>query len=105
MKLTIKNDKLFAVSKNGEFIGEVVNSISGGCSKNPLYDEPGVFALIFEGHGYIYHQDDNPPNPFFNKFWGDVFENPELLPEGTRNVFVDNSYSSLVDFRAVLVAV
>ena len=64
-------------------------------------EEPGIFARIFEGHGYVYHLGDNPSNPFFNRSWGEVFDNPELLPEGTRNVFVDQSYSSLVDFRAV----
>ena len=101
MKLVIKNDKLFAVSEDEQFIGEIINSIEGGCSANPPIEEPGIFARIFEGHGYVYHLGDNPSNPFFNRSWGEVFDNPELLPEGTRNVFVDQSYSSLVDFRAV----
>lgn len=100
MKLIVKNDELFAVDQDDNFIGKIVNSIAGGCEPNPPSDEPGVFERIFGGGGYIYHVVDNPPNPFFNKSWGEVFENSELLPVGTKNVFIDQSYDCWLDFRA-----
>ncbi len=100
MQLVVKNEKLFAVDESGKFVGKIVNDASGGCCDNPSNDEPGTFARIFEGHGYIYHQNDNPPNPFFNRSWGEVFKNPEMLPAGTKNVFVDQGRDAEDDFNA-----
>lgn len=100
MILTRKNGKLFAVNESGEFIGQIVNEISGDCCDSPTNDEPGTFARTFEGYGYIYHQDDNLPNPFFIKSWGQIFANPELLPIGTKNVFVDQGRDAEDNFNA-----
>lgn len=102
MKLVWFGKDLFAVTKNGEFVGQIINECSGGCIDNPNNnDVPGTFARLFEGHGYIYHQDDNPPNPLFVRSWGDVFVNPELLPTGTKNVFVDQGRTAEDLFNAV----
>lgn len=51
--------------------------------------EPTVFNRIYEGNGMVLHQSDAPPNPFFVGSWGEVFSNPELVPTGTKNIFVD----------------
>jgi hypothetical protein len=49
-----------------------------------------VFDRLYGGHGLIFHQSDAPPNPFFIKSWNKVFDGDEL-PEGTKNVFVDQT--------------
>lgn len=103
MLIIVKNNELYVIDKQGKFIGKIINSIAGGCNPNPPYDEPGTFAVVFGGHGYIYHVVDNPPNPFFNKSWGEIFQNPELLPKGTKNVFIDQSIDCWLDFQATLV--
>ena len=109
MKLTFKNDELYAVENDGSFIGKIVNrtycveGISGYCVENPEYENPGTFERCYSEHGYIYHQSDNPPNPFFVKSWSQVFDNPELLPNGTKNVFIDCSQDAFDDFNSRLV--
>ena len=101
MRLIFRYNGLFAVDESGEFIGRVINESSGQCRDNPDQDEPEEFNHSFSGHGYIYHQSDSPPNPFFSHSWSDVFSNPELLPVGTRNVFVDQGREAESDFHAV----
>lgn len=103
MHLIRKDGDLFAIGDKGEFVGKIINEISGDCCDNPTDDEPGLFAQIFGGHGYIYHQLDEPPNPFFLRSWDRVFSNPELLPANTKNVFVDGCKQAENDFRAVAV--
>jgi hypothetical protein len=98
MRLIIKDGDLFAVDEADNFIGKIINEISGKCCDNPANDEPGVFAKVFGGYGYIYHQEDNPPNPFFIKSWSSVFENPDLLPSGTKNIFIDQQRNAEDDF-------
>ena len=75
-----------------------MNDISGDCIEEPSPEQPGTFARIFGGHGLIFHQEDNPPNPFFVKSWAEVFSNPELLPLATKNVFVDSGFDAECDF-------
>lgn len=103
MLLVVKNNTLFAVDANQEPIGKVINCTDGGCFDNPPIEEADFFFKIFSGHGYIYHQHDNPPNPFFNKSWGEVFENPELLPVGTKNIFIDQS-GNIPDYPRLTIA-
>lgn len=111
MKLAIKNDELYAVENNGDFIGRIVNrtycieGVSGYCVENPEPETAGTFERCYSGLGYIYHQSDNPPNPFFVKFWNQVFDNPELLPKGTKNVFIDQSQDAQDSFNARLIGI
>lgn len=74
-------------------IGKIINTVAPGLTG--LTENPGedasLFAAVYSGHGDIYHVSDNPPNPFFNSSWSEVFENPEFLPVGTANVFIDES--------------
>lgn len=104
MNLILRYNGLFAVDESGNFIGKIVNEATGKCCDNPTQDTPGVFDRLFGGHGYIYHQSDNPPNPFFNRDWSEVFSNPEMLPTATKNVFVDQCKDAENDFYAVEVS-
>ena len=101
LKLELKNGYLFVLTNDGKLIGKVINSCDGGCVENPPTEEAGLFDRIYGGNGDIYHQHDNPPNPFFYKSWGEVFENPEILPVGTKNVFIDQSHNALFDYHAI----
>lgn len=107
-RIEVMNNKLFLVQKNGrifatksgEFVGMIVNSVDGGCKECPQ-DDPSTFARVFDGNGDVYHQHDNPPNPFFLKDWGQIFENPELLPTGTQNIFIDQDFNCRSLFDAI----
>jgi hypothetical protein len=97
LALEIKNGKLFCL-KDGNPVGTIVNHTSGLLATNGCED-PSVFAAIFSGHGSIYHQSSNPPNPFFIKSWAELFENPDLLPQSS-NIFIDpdcDSYFAVLD--------
>ena len=100
MRLIRKDGGLFATKESGEFIGKIINDISGDCHEHPINDDPDIFSRVFGGKGDIYHVCDTPPNPFFNHSWSEVFENPELLPTGTKNVFIDQSQDAALDFRS-----
>jgi hypothetical protein len=91
MHLVQKNGSIFAFSSKGKFAGKVINSVCGGCVERPAFSEPREFALIFDGHGPVMHQKNPAPNPFFVTSWGELFENAEVLPEGTKNIFLDES--------------
>ena len=101
MLLTYRNDHLFATTEQGEFIGKIINSSNGKLEKFPVEEDQGTFNFLFGGHGYIYHQNSNA-HPFEIEYWGKIFKNPELLPEGTRSVFIDHSNDCRFDFEAVL---
>lgn len=66
----------------------------GQCLGEILADDEDytTFAAIYGGLGDIIQQHDNPPNPFFVKSWGEVFANPEMLPSGVKNIFIDNRW-------------
>lgn len=100
-QLQSKNGKLFAL-KDGSFAGQIINDISGKCVENPRYCTDEIFAQIFSGHGEIYHLSENPINPFYSKP-DDVFRNPECLPLGTMNVFIDQSQAAIDNYNAVFV--
>ena len=102
MNLVFKNDKLFAVDESG-FVGQIINDVYGRCVENPDESSPGEFSMVFGGHGYIYHQSDNPPNPFFVASWAEVFGNSGLLPTGTVNVFVDCGQDAEDNFNARMI--
>lgn len=88
MKLTLKNEvdsssippseKLVAY-KGDRRIGAVE------CNNDMTAHE---FSYVYGGLGDVYHC-CGEGNPFLRRHWGEVFENPELLPPGTLNVFLD----------------
>jgi hypothetical protein len=85
-----KDQDLFAIIEN-ECRGKIV-----------VGDESASdFSRIYGGLGEIYHQEDCPPNPFFLANWHQVFTNPDLLPKGTKNVFIDASQDSMLDYRSI----
>jgi hypothetical protein len=99
MQLVQKNDSLFAINAEGQCQGEVITSING---RQEVSGESNcVFARVFEGHGTVIHQDDNPPNPFFVADWDTVFSNPSLLPSGAKNVFIDQSGNAMLNYRSI----
>ena len=51
------------------------------------------FYRVHESLGTLIQQMKNPPNPFFIGNWSEAFENPELIPEGTNSIFIDNSWT------------
>lgn len=102
MNLTVKNGILFAVDEEGNFIGKIANDVSGECCDNPSNDHSFDFLRAFSGHGYIFHQNDQPSNPAFVCSWHEIFSNAELLPLGTKNVFVDPGKDAKDSFNAVL---
>lgn len=103
LSVLIKNNQLFAVDENGNFAGKLVNEITGKCVANPYECSAGTFARVFGGHGAVIHQLDNPPNGFFISSWSEVFTNPELLPAGTKHLFLDCDFNAEYDFKAVLI--
>lgn len=88
---------LYAVQGN-KFLGKIVNQISGHFSRSPEAEDPSLFARVFSGHGSIYHQHPEPPNHYFVSGWGQLFENPELLPVGTSNLFLDQDDSEFQSY-------
>lgn len=80
---------VFAIDENGCFRGQLINSIEGGCSSNPDNSGgPGFFARVFDGHGAVLHLlPHKSPCGVMN--WSEVFVNPELIPAGTLNLFLD----------------
>jgi fructose 1,6-bisphosphatase len=98
MRLITKNNSLFVLSQSGNLIGEAIFSVDG---KGVGDDDPITFAKVFSGQGTVLHQCDRPPNPFFVKSWGEVFQNPELLPPKTKNIFIDESTDAHLNFRKV----
>jgi hypothetical protein len=78
----------FATNAQGDCVGRITNDLSGGCVNSPNTD-PSQFERVWGGQGTILHQEDNPPNPFFVESWSEIFENPDKLPEGTKNILLD----------------
>lgn len=74
-------DSRHAIDDRGEWAGAIhADAIDRAC-----------FVRIYGGLGTIYHVEDPPPNLFFHRHWGQIFTNPERLPQGTKNVLVENT--------------
>lgn len=91
-----KHEYLFAIDiETNRFAGQVINDAYGHCVENPEYDHN--FRRLYDGHGDIYEMGDHL---FGVKNWGDIFSNPELLPIGTNQVFLDMGSNALSSFKA-----
>ena len=92
--------KLFAVDCENQFQGRVTNTCTNKwLIENPSTEESSDFDLIYGGHGCILQLHDNPPNGFYIRNWSEVFSNPELLPVGTKSVFLDNDFNTSSDWN------
>lgn len=90
-----KNGHLFAIDIENRWAGQVINDAYGHCVENPEYDHN--FRRLYDGHGNIYEMGDHL---FGVKDWGDIFSNPELLPAGTSQIFLDMGANAESSFKA-----
>jgi hypothetical protein len=94
--LVKKNGYLFAIDRETDrFAGQVINNAYGHCVENPEPDHN--FRRLYDGHGDIYEMSDHL---FGVKSWGDIFSNPELLPTGTKQVFLDMGCNATTSYTA-----
>lgn len=92
--------KLFAVDRKNQFQGRVTNTCTNEwLLDNPSIEESSNFDLVYGGHGCILQLHDNPPNGFYIGSWNEAFSNPDLLPAGTKSVFLDNTFNALGDWN------
>ena len=92
--------KLFAIDCDNQCQGRVTNTCTNEwLVENPSTEESSDFNLIYGGHGCILQLHDNPPNSFFIGNWSEVFSNPELLPVGTKSVFLENDFNASSDWN------
>lgn len=95
---------VFAVDEHDEFAGQLVNDPSGGLHEQPdNTGGPGVFSRVFDGHGPVIHLLPQP-SPYGVTDWGQAFENTELIPIGTENLFLDCQFNCEAAFRAEFTA-
>jgi hypothetical protein len=91
-----KNDCLFAIDiETDRFAGQIINDAYGHCVENPEPDHD--FRRLYDGHGNIYEMGDHL---FGVKNWGDIFSNPDLLPTGTSQVFLDMGSNATTNYTA-----
>lgn len=78
------------IHKKHKHLYKLSNKLDGTFQDNPdtMDCDPDIFYRVFSGHGEIIHLSDNPPNWSFVKP-EQAFTNPELLPKGTTNVFLE----------------
>ena len=101
--LVWKNSKLFATDKKGSFQGRVTNTNNGGYLKdNPDELDSSNFDCFFGGHGCVLELRENPPNGFYVGSWKEVIENPELLPTGTKSIFLDTDFNCKGDWKEAI---
>lgn len=82
-------DNAIAIHSNGNQY-KLANKLDGTFASNPDEQDcdPDIFYRVYSGHGEIIHLSDNPINPFFVKP-EQAFTNPEKLPAGTNNIFLE----------------
>lgn len=103
LTLIWKNNKLFAIDKEGNFQGRVTNTNNGGYLKdNPDELDSSDFDRIFGGHGCVLELRESPPNGFYVGNWGEVIKNPELLPTGTKSIFLDTDFNCESDWKEAI---
>lgn len=103
LTLVWENSKLFATDKEGNFQGRVTNTNNGGYLKdNPDELDSSGFSRLFGGHGCILQLHENPPNGLYVGNWKEVIENPELLPTGTKSIFLDTTFNCLNDWKEAM---
>ena len=103
-KLTLikKGDKLFAVDEHNQFQGRVTNTNTNEwLIDNPSVEESTDFNRIYGGHGLLLEIHENPPNPLYIKGWDEAFLNPDLLPVGTKAVFLDMNFNAKSDWDEI----
>lgn len=100
LTLIKSEQKLLVVDSQNQFQGRVTNTCTNKwLVENPSTEESSNFDLIYGGHGCILLLHDNPPNGSYIGSWSEVFSNPELLPAGTKSVFLDNDFNTSSDWN------
>lgn len=94
--LVEKDGYLFAIDlETNRWAGQIINDAYGHCAENPEHDHN--FRRLYDGHGNIYEMGDHL---FGVKNWGEIFANPELLPTGTTQIFLDMGSNASTNFTA-----
>jgi hypothetical protein len=88
------------VDGDGWFAGHLRNTTSykyvSGCTPNPVAEPSQVFSRVYEGMGgSIFHLESGVNHPAFVSSWAGLYVNPDLLPDGTKNVYHDFSDSAI----------
>lgn len=104
LKLVIKNGYLFATNNAGELQGRIINHNNekgGYVIDNPSEEDSSHFDRLFGGHGDIFEVRPNPTSPFYHSSWEQIFQNPEMLPPGTKAVFLEMEQQTVWDWSEV----